>query len=112
MSSKLVSMKLDPEKRDKGYGPTAVTETSNRPIYPWGLAINLDEEALDKLGIELPKVGSEMTLIARVDVTAVSSNESESGKSRSASLQITEMCLESGGGDAGKAAAKLYDRKG
>lgn len=106
--SKLVSMKIDPKKREEKY---AETVAADRPIYPWGLGINLDEEAIEKLGGDLPEVGTTMTVIARVDVTAVSSNESASGKNRSVSLQITDMCLEDDADEGGSAADKLYAGK-
>jgi len=85
-------MKLDPKAREAKYAESALVD---RPLYPWGLAITLDEEALEALGMtELPEVGKPLRLEALVDVTAVSSNESKGGASRSVSLQITAMCLE------------------
>jgi len=91
----LVSMKMDrkaAEKRSTGEVP------SDRPVYPWGLSVNLDHEALDKLGMsKLPTVGKSLYLTALVDVTSVSENESrEGGKTttnRSVSLQITNLAL-------------------
>ena len=98
MATKLVSMKMSKAEREGGSkSPDSVA--IDRPIYPWGLSITLDEDALGKLDLEaLPEVGKEMTLYAKVDVTSVSSHESADGGGprRSLSLQITEMCLESG----------------
>jgi hypothetical protein len=92
VADKLVSMKLDPKKREEKYAESAMVD---RPLYPWGLSITLDEEALDALGMtDLPEVGKPMRLEALVDVTSVSSNESEGGASRNVGLQITAMCLE------------------
>jgi hypothetical protein len=104
--SKLVSMKMSSAEQRKRTEPSSIA--SDAPMYPWGLSLNLDNETLEKLKVdELPEVGDERLVIAKVKVTSVSSNESESGSNKSVSLQITEMCLE----DAGEKAAaesKLY----
>jgi len=90
--AELVSMKIDPKAREARYAESAMVE---RPSYPYGLSIHLDDEALEKLGLEkLPEVGTELALVAVVDVTSVSENENPGGKTRSVSLQITKMCLE------------------
>lgn len=93
MAAKLVSMKLDKAEQKKMMEPSLAE--GDRPLYPWGLSISLDSDALDKLGLaQLPDVGESYMLVAMVDVTNVSSNESEGGKSRSVGLQITDLCLE------------------
>jgi len=111
---KLSNMKMDPPKPE-----TAPAETlmSDRPIYPYGLQVRLDEDSLDKLGIaELPKVGGELLLTAKVTVTSVSSNEHQTEgkrgkhKHRNVELQITDMGL--GDVPAEKdAASELYAAK-
>jgi hypothetical protein len=60
--------------------------------------VRLDDDALDKLGIsDLPKVGAELMLSAKVTVTSVSSNEHQTEgtkhKHRNVELQITDMGL-------------------
>lgn len=93
MGETLVNMKLTKADRDARTEPKAIA--SDEPAYPWGLSLTLDDKAIEKLGLKLPKVGGSLLLEARVDVTAVSSNEStHGGKNRSITLQITEMCLE------------------
>lgn len=96
MPEKLVSLKIDRSEREKRYADAVIAPDAAE--YPWGLSITLDNETLEKLGIDkLPKVEASVTLEARAKVTSVSSNEStHSGKSRSVSLQITHLCLESG----------------
>jgi hypothetical protein len=90
--AELVSMKIDPKEREKKYAESAIVD---RPAYPYGLSIHLDDDALEKLGLsKLPEVGTELALVAVVDVTSVSENDSGAGAVRSASLQITSMCLE------------------
>lgn len=68
---------------------------SDAPAYPYGLTIELNDETMKKLGIsELPEVGDEFTMTAKVTVSRASMNDSqEGGKMKSASLQITDMAL-------------------
>lgn len=99
---KLVSMKLDPKESKKeqeiAYEP---------PPYPYGMCIELNDESLDKLGIEtMPEVEAVMTLTARVVVTGVRSSAGQAGESRNLSLQITDMALADG--DPEKATKSLY----
>lgn len=110
--SKLVSMKLDKKAQEEKYAESAAMP--ERPAYPYGLEVRLDEEAIDKLGIDLPEVGKDMALLARVNVTAVSSSENTYGgkasKSRSITLQITDLCLEPDAGEGKTASDLLYQK--
>lgn len=97
--AKLVSMKLDPSE-DKHDGPPM--PAGEGPRYPWGLTLNLDDEAIEKLDIDLPKVDSSVMVYAKALVQSVSSNQTAGGeKRRSVTLQITHLCVERGasGGD-------------
>jgi hypothetical protein len=93
---KLKSMKIDAKEQETMSKPTALVD---RPSYPWGLGLNLDNETLKKLELGgLPPVGRSMILVARVDVVNVSEHEAkgEDGKTvanRHVGLQITEMGL-------------------
>jgi hypothetical protein len=100
---KLASMKLDKKEQKKE------TEIAyDAPDYPWGLCVELNDDALDKLKLEeLPDVGDEMQLIAKVTVTTVSENASRAGASRRVSLQITEMAIGPEQAD-GDPSGKLY----
>ena len=64
---------------------------------------------MEKLGIkDLPAVGTEMTIMAKVVVKSVSSNQSEGGDAESRmSLQITDMEV-GGTSKASNAATMLY----
>ena len=100
MSGTLVNM-----KRERGESSNLMASPDQSP-YPYGLAVILDHETLEKLGLKTPEVGAELLLVARVEVTSVSSHESsESEPSRSVTLQITDLCVEK---TAGKAADALY----
>jgi hypothetical protein len=110
---KLASMKMDPKAREEMMTPSSALEDG--PIYPYGLTLQLDDDTLDKLDLELPKVGEKLMVMAHVEVTSVSSNASRDGgktrKHRSASLQITDLAI-GPHEKATDAAEKLYDGKG
>lgn len=61
--------------------------------YPYGLCLSLDDDALAKLGMtQPPKVGSTMTITAKVKVTSARISEDEGGEPESSSSwQITAM---------------------
>jgi hypothetical protein len=71
------------------------------PVYPYGLSICLNEDQLDKLGLddELPGVGDMIHLCAIAKVTSVSQNETqiEGGEKKiicRIELQITHLATE------------------
>lgn len=109
----LKSMKLDKQEMKEQAEPAA--DLIDRPCYPYGLSLRLDEDALDKLGIStLPEVDGVLMLTAKVTVTGASSNERSTGgdktaKHRCLELQITDMAL--GAAPAEKDAAdELYSK--
>lgn len=114
MATKLVNMQMPKKKIEE----QVATESpaADMPIYPWGLQVRLDEDSLDKLGMEkLPAVDGELMLIAKVKVVGVSSNEHSSNgkgkhKHKSVELQITDLCLEDVPADK-DAASELYSKK-
>lgn len=69
-------------------------------VYPYGLTLRLEKEALEKLGMDtLPKVGSKMRVAAVAVVTEVRSSQSSSGSgSKCVELQIQKLDLSAGGG--------------
>lgn len=103
MAAKLVSMKRSAADKRKDMGSPCSVE-SIAPDYPWGLCVNMDGDELDKLGLkDLPEVGTEFMLMAKVKVTSVNQSASESKKkgeydeSRRITLQITDLALEGKG---------------
>jgi hypothetical protein len=68
---------------------------SDGPKYPWGLAIRLEQDELDKLGIkELPNVDQEVHIIAVGVVTGVNSNRQTGEDPRTCvAIQITGLQL-------------------
>lgn len=108
--AELVNMKIDPKEREEKYKESALVD---RPIYPYGLSLNLDDDVMEKLGLaSLPAAGDTLTLTAVVTVTNVSENsyaDAKGGKAKtcqSMSLQITDMGL--GPAPSKDAAKSLY----
>lgn len=66
--------------------------------YPYGTRITLENEAIDKIGLDsLPKVGSKVTVQAMGVITSVSSNESSTGrKDRRIEIQLQKLGVEPG----------------
>jgi hypothetical protein len=85
-------MKYSEEKMNEYRSTMAVPE---RPEYPYGLCISLEEDQIKALEIVgTPQVGQVMMVMALVTVKSVSTHESEeSGEKRSVSLQITDMSV-------------------
>jgi hypothetical protein len=92
------------------YAGGALAQPGDAPKYPWGLCLELNDEALAKLGIaaeQLPAVGTTMLLQAHVRVVSMSQNQQLDGdKEGRISLQIEEMGL--GAPDTTPPEEKLY----
>lgn len=127
--AKLVSMERTAKEKKAAQGRMDAAISESGPDYPYGLTINLGKDELKKLGIDdLPAVGDEFHIMAVAKVTRVHQSASEQGDdSRGVELQITDMSTMHEGaedeGDEGaetaqsdtrfgKAAAKLYAKKG
>lgn len=103
---KLKSMKLSDKQQEQAMPSTVAAD---RPKYPWGLGLHLDDEIIKKLELGGVEVGKTLMVQARVNVTGAMEQEHEhSGKQRSVSLQITDMAIGTDEGE-GDAADKLYD---
>ncbi len=66
---------------------------ADEPRYPYGLCISLGKEELEKLGITaLPKVGTEMTIMAKAYVKMTRAYETQGeGEDMGIELQITDL---------------------
>jgi len=86
----LVDMKMDAEEA-KEQSSTEVA--ADKPLYPYGLEIRLDDGSLAKLGMTtLPKVGTKVQIVALCEVTSTSQRSDQEGETESSvSLQITAM---------------------
>lgn len=101
----LVSMKMSREEAKEISQPSMM----DAPEYPYGLCLDLDDDALEKLGITvLPKVGTEMLINAKVVVKSVSSYDTQGGEAEArVSLQVTDMEIASNQTERNNGAATL-----
>jgi len=98
----LVSLKRSPAERKKMTEPMAAGPEVDD--YPYGCALDLNGELLDKLGVkDLPEIGDEYQVRAVGKVTRVSANASEGRSDRSLCIQLTGLELVHG--DAGEESA-------
>jgi len=86
--AEIISMKGKASNTD-----TPVSVGEKGPHYPWGLKINLNDESLEKLGLDFSKFKSQSTvkLVCEAIVTGKSENEYDGKVSRELTLQITGM---------------------
>lgn len=90
----LTDMKITKaEQKAKEKGNKSIPCCGSDEKYPYGLELRLDNEIMDKLGIELPEVGEEVTITAKATVTEAAARESQhdAGKRLSCTLQITKL---------------------
>ena len=92
---KLTSMELSKkEKKDTG-GTMAVPSSPSGPDYPYGLTIELEDKALEKLGIKkLPATGGTVTIEAKATVRSTSIRAEDGKERRGMTLQITDLSIE------------------
>ena len=88
----LINMKMKSKEAEE----IMESKAMDGPKYPYGLSLHLDMDTLEKLGmVELPEVGKEMSLMAKVKVESTHQCQNMSGEeNKSMSLQITDMALE------------------
>jgi hypothetical protein len=110
MSFKMVDMLETPKQEQTGYAAPAMPMVDNKPRYPYGLCICLNEESMEKLGIdELPEVGTMIHGMFMAKVTSVRANATEENTSKGMDLQITHLALEDEDAEYSYK-EKLYDR--
>ena len=105
----LKNMKMSADEQ-REYGPT--TLAPDRPEYPYGLRLNLDDDGLAKLGLtDLPEPGTVMHIMAHCTVVRRSESSDEQGKDKNLELQITDMAvgMASGMTDDERLGKKVYD---
>lgn len=104
----LVNMKL-PKREKTAEAPTVAADA---PEYPYGLEIHLEKEQIGKLGLGTPKAGTELLLMARVEVRSVTVTDEKGGKGyKSMALQITDMGFSAPELDTKAIAKRLYGEK-
>jgi hypothetical protein len=91
---KLHDMKVNEKERKKERGLMESPVSSSSDKYPWGLRLNLDKAALEKLGIDLPKVGTDYHVMAVASVVSVSKHDRSSADGEDHSSQTLELQIE------------------
>lgn len=95
-------MSWQPKMTDMAQSPEEAKEDmpcqmpdSSAPRYPYGLCLSLTDKELDKLGLDAScDVGDTIRFNAEAKVTAVSCNETDSGKNCRVELQITALGID------------------
>lgn len=92
---KMIDMARKPKERDETASPM-VSAMPSEPTHPYGLCIRLEEEELEKLGLnhDEVEVGDMLEITGLAKVTSVSSSDNTYGKSRTVELQITHIADE------------------
>jgi len=98
----MVDMARTPEDIKKDMpAAVAVDPKPSAPVYPYGLCICLEDDELEKLGLDgdLPSVGEMIHLAAMAKVTSASQNEREMAdgtkhERRRIELTITHLATE------------------
>ena len=84
----LTSMKMSKKDAKEEFEVKA----EDRPRFPHGLTLHLDDDSLKKLGItELPAVGDEMIVVGIGKIESSHENRRQSGVDRSVSIQLEQL---------------------
>lgn len=106
----MISMKLTPAEAKQ---ETMLAEADEAPQYPYGLTICLDDDILQKLGIDtanLPAVGAVFYIEAKAEVCSTSQYQNQDGADTRLSLQITDMSLSTTDDDAPRSNESIANR--
>ena len=109
----MVDLALTKEESDEA-SPVPAT-ASDRPMYPWGLRINLCQDELEKLGLSDDdiKPGDMIHFHSMATVVSVSTNQTQDGDDHcSVALQITHMNAVENESDEDEEAEKEMNSKG
>lgn len=88
-------MKMIDMKRDvkKSKSKNTLAYAGEESPYPYGLSLRLDNDGMEKLGLELSdlKVGDTMSFQIETKITSVSFNAGEIDKTSQCEFQITKI---------------------
>lgn len=94
LREQMVDMALSPEKREETCAPCHSPADYPQPIYPWGLCIRLENEQIDKLGLNTDvEAGDYIAFDAVGKVTSVSSRDTDKGPQKNTEIQIMFMAV-------------------
>ena len=88
--TKLTSMELDDEEKLDFCAPIAC----DRPDFPYGLRITLDEKQLKKLGLPIPEVGDYLDMRSFGRVTSCSMEQRNGEDCCRVEIQIEQIAVE------------------
>lgn len=94
---KMVDMSITEKEAEKMSSPV-MCDPGQMPRYPYGLAIRLTNDELEKLGVDVGdwEVGDTFHLFCLAKVTSISTSERENGDNNCCvEMQIQEMAGES-----------------
>lgn len=85
------------KKEAKAKSESMVIGSPDQERYPYGLRLELNNDTLEKLGIDkLPSVGTVLMFEAKAKVVGSRQSATEGSENRSIELQITHIDLEEG----------------
>ncbi|MGH2612062.1 MAG: capsid staple protein [Rhabdochlamydiaceae bacterium] len=85
----MVSIELDSAEGEKD---TIETAENEKPKFPLGTTITLDDDLIKKLGIKkMPEIGDQFSIEGIAHVTSVSNYESQETSHRQICIQFSEM---------------------
>lgn len=91
---KLVSMKRDAEK-DERDDSKECCESAHSPDFPWGTRLCLEDEQLQKLGLEsMPAAGARLQIGGVGEVIGFREEQVDGKTKRTLDIQITELGVE------------------
>lgn len=90
-TAKLVSLERTPAEK-KALEKEMTAPMPEAPDYPYGLELRIDDDTLDKLGLDdLPPTGTVVHFRAVATVTGARASADQSGDRSSIDMQITDM---------------------
>ena len=91
-AKQMVSMELDDEEK---YDAPQPIKMANKPDFPYGLQLCLDEKQLKKVGLDADcEVGDVICLRALGRVTSVSNHDNGNGPQSRVEIQIERLGVE------------------
>jgi hypothetical protein len=92
----MVDMAYTEQEKQEAADSGCALSPEFQPKYPYGLCISMDEQSMDKIGLDLDgvNIGDMLHLHCLARLTSMSMNESDSGRKGRIELQITHISAE------------------
>jgi hypothetical protein len=116
MDDKFVDLAITPKEREEEK-ISPMEEARDEPIYPFGTSMSLENDQIEKLGLEDGEVGDYLHIAALVKLCGLHVTETESGQRKCMQLQVTHIKILGNEDDESEEAFErptsrdLYDRK-